>query len=277
MKLLVFLLLLTGSLRAQDQLIFNKRFVECEDRWVAFPPNKDSSYSYGFIYIDAQAGLTLNYEGTFRVSASGLFMPHKVDSANIKYRLQPNNLLVALIPPDKFAELLVDAVPDWLHVYKGDTNSIARLYRWGFLYNGWNECEKALTYLERAQKLDPKFKGLQVELAFSYNCLKQYDQAISILQDALTANPSDAYVNKELIYAEIESGQLEKASASCRQALKNCPDTYHWENCYNLLHAYYVKKDKANFQLWLEETKKWNSKNQEIMSGIEKMESEMYR
>ena len=57
----------------------------------------------------------------------------------MKYRLQPNNNLVALIPESKLKELYVDKVPDWLKNYKHNENSIARLFRWGFLYNGWNE------------------------------------------------------------------------------------------------------------------------------------------
>ena len=55
-------------------------------------------------------------------------------------------------------------------------------------------------------------------------------------KNALLANPTDAYINKELIYAQIKSGQLEKASATCKNALAICQDkTYNAENCYNLL------------------------------------------
>ena len=71
------------------------------------------------------------------------------------------------------------------------------------------------------------------------------------LQNVLETNPTDAYVNKELIYALIKSGQLDKAAESCTKAIKNCTDkTYNVENCYNLLHNYYLRKDKTNFNLW---------------------------
>jgi tetratricopeptide (TPR) repeat protein len=203
---------------------------------------------YGFIYIDAQAGLTLNYEGNFTISDNGIFIPKKIDSTNFKIRLQPNKVRVAFIPENKFEELQVPPIPDWLKYYQTDTNSVQRLYRWGFLYNGWNECTKALTYLERAKKINPEFKGLAVELAFSYNCLEKYDKAILILQNALVSNPADAYINKELIYAELKSGQLDKAAESCKIAIKVCTDkSYNGENCYNLLYSYYLKKDKTNF------------------------------
>ena len=113
-------------------------------------------------------------------------------------------------------------------------------------------------------------------IALSYNCLGQFDSAISVLIDALKLNPTDAYTNKELIYAEIKSGQLAKASASCKNAITVCTDTrYNGENCYNLLNAYFARKDKANFNIWLSETKKWNAKSANLMKNFSAMESEI--
>ncbi len=52
MKYLLIILTLTAAhLKAQTSLTFDKRFVESEDKWVAFQMDKDSSYAYGFIYI----------------------------------------------------------------------------------------------------------------------------------------------------------------------------------------------------------------------------------
>lgn len=263
-------------MQAQTPLTFNKRFVESEDKWVAFDKGKDSFYTYGFIYIDEQAGLTLNYEGSFTISETGQFIPKKLDSTNVKYRLQPNNVLVAFIPESKYSELKITAIPEWLKYYKTDTNSVERLYRWGYLYNGWDQCARALTYLERAQKINPKYKGLEVELAYSYNCLQQYKKAVLILENALAADPSDAYTNKELVFAEIKDGQLDKAAESCKKAIEVCKDqSYNGENCYNLLHGYYMRKDKTNFKLWLDVAKQWTAKNATMTKNIETMEKEV--
>lgn len=274
--LLAILTLFTFNLDAQTLLKFDKRFVECEDQWVAFQKGKDSTHIYGFIYIDAQAGLTLNYGGNFTIAGNGLFIPQKNDSANLKIRLESNNVLVAPIPTNKFDELKIPPVPEWLKFYKTDTASVARLVRWGYLYNGWNECAKALTFLEKAQKLDAGFEGLSVELAFSYNCLGRFDQAMLVLQDAVATNPTDAYINKELIYAQIKSNHLEKALESCKRAIAVCADkAYHGENCYNLLHSFYSQKDWKNFWAWLPETKKWSSSNADITGRIKAMEESL--
>ncbi len=274
--LFILLTLFTSALQGQSILKFDKRFVQSEDKWVAFQKGKDSTYLYGFIYIDAQAGLTFNYEGNFTISESGIFIPKKLDSTNFKVRLQPNQVRVAFIPENKFGELQIPTIPEWLKYYKTDTASVERLYNWGYMYNGWDECAKALTYLEKAQKINPNFKGLSVELAFSYNCLSQFDKAIWVLRNALETNPTDAYINKELIYAQIKSGQLDKASESCKKAIAVCTDkSYNGENCYNLLHNYYEKKDKANFNLWLPETQKWTASNASMTRSIKTMEDEL--
>jgi len=276
--MLIFLTLLVTSLKAQTDLKFDNRFVKCEDRWVAFQMNKDSTYNFGFIYIDSQAGLTLNYEGTFIISESGKFIPKRIDTTSIKIRLKPNNVLVAFIPENRYEELKIQSIPEWLKYYKGDTETVERLYHWGYMYNGWNECAKALTFLEKAQKLNPKFEGLEAELAFTYNCLSQFDKAILVLQNILETKPADAYVNKELIYAQMKSGQMDKAAESCTKAIKICTDkTYNAENCYNLLHNYYLRKDKTNFKLWLKETKKWASGNAEMTKSIKIMEEDLMK
>jgi tetratricopeptide (TPR) repeat protein len=277
MKYLLFLLpFFATNLKGQSTLTFDHRFVESENKWVAIRTDKDTLLNYGFIYIDASAGLTLNYEGSFTITKDGKFVPKKSDKVSMKYRLTPNNVKVAFIPSAKYNELGITEYPDWLKIYSGDTTSVEHLYRWGFLYNGYDECAKALTYLEKAQKINPKYKGLEVELAFSYNCLNQFDKAISVLKNAIETNPADAYFYKELIYAQVKSGQLDKASESCKKAISVCTDkSYNGEMCYNLLHEFYVKKDKKNFNLWVEETKKWNSTKADLISSIKTMEEDL--
>ncbi len=272
----VFLTLISIHLNAQTGLTFNKRFVESEDKWVAFKMDEDSSYVFGFIYIDAEAGLTLQYESKFKIAQNGLFVPKQRDTASVKIRLKANNVRVAFIPESRFSELNIQAIPDWLKFYKTDTASIKRLYKWGYMYNGWGECAKGLTFLEKAKQINAQYKGLQVELAFSYNCLSQYDKAVSALEDVIKTEPTDAYTNKELIYAFVKSGQLDKAAECCKKAIEICKDkTYNGENCYNLLHEFYAKKDKKNFKLWLKETKKWATDKAEIVKSIKAMEEEM--
>lgn len=265
MKHLLLLFFIVTNLNAQSTLDFNKRFVESEDKWVAFQKNEEDSYAYGFIYIDEDAGLTLNYEGTFTITQNGEFIPTKFNNSSMKVRLEPNDVLVAFIPEDKFNNLKIEAVPDWLKYYKENENSIERLYKWGFMYNGWNECAKALTFLEKAEKINPKHPQLAVELSFSYNCLKQYSKAENILEKEIKSNSKDAYVSKEYIYTLTKSNNIDKAIKQYKAATKILEDKqYDAENCYNILQYFYFKKDKENFNIWYKELSKLEINNEMI-------------
>lgn len=254
MKKNIFLfILLSLNLNAQS-LKFDKINTQCEDKWIANQMDKDSTYTFGFIYIDSEAGLTFNYEGSFKIDKKGKFNRIKEQPTSLKQRLNPNRRALAEIPESKYKELNIQRVPDWLKVYKTDENTIERLFKWGFMYNGWEECGKALEYLEKAKKIDPNFKGLKVELAYSYNCLGRYNDAVEVLQEALKIQPNDAYINKELIFSQSKLNQIDVAESSFKKALKLCEDkTYNAENAFQIVQGYFINKDKLNFERFLNE------------------------
>lgn len=259
---------------AQNDLVFNKSFIEAENNWVAFPKNADGDYPYGFIYIDLQAGLTLEFGGKFKIDAAGKLINEK-DSKNssLKIRLQANNVKVAIIPKEKLLALNLDPKPDWLKSYKIDTTSSRNLFRLGYLYNEYGDCAKAGTYLEKVQKIDAKFDGLKPELAFSYNCLKQFDKAIAILKDDIVENPSDDYVHKELSYAYLKNGDVLNAEKTFYKCIQNCSNqNYLGETSYNILSYYYQLKDAANFKIWLSTAKKYSAGNTDLLAAIKSLE-----
>ncbi|OYU80654.1 MAG: hypothetical protein CFE23_07985 [Flavobacterium sp. BFFFF1] len=249
-------LIVAITMSAQEKLKFEKRYVQSEDHWVAFPADSLGNYDFGFIYIDQQAGLTLDYSGHFQIDGNGKYTVTKKElDGSMKVRLEPNENLVAFIPDSKLADLEVPKTPNWLHFYKEGEDSIKALYDKGYLYNGWNECEKALDFLEKAMKINPEYPGLRVEVAFAFNCLEQYQKAIDVLQKALAANPKDAYLNKELIYAQAKNGQLDKAESTCRFVFRKVEDkTYNAENAINILQGYFLNNDVKNFNRWYKET-----------------------
>lgn len=277
MKILFFpLLLLCINLMAQPRFDFNKRFVECEDQWVVFDQGEDSSYVFGFIYIDAQAGLTLNYEGKFRYTTDGKYTVERIDKGNMKYRLQNNNVKIAILPRDLYKELGVTDPPDWLKYYKTDTGSVKRLYRWGFLYNGWDQFEKALTYLERAYVMDPKFKGLEVELAFSYNALGKYEKAMKMLNSALQTSKDDWYLYKELSYTQMKLGLIEEAEASSRTGIPLASDTaMKAEIAYNMAYTFYSMNKKEKYTSWATEARKWITPGDQFDRALSAIEKKM--
>lgn len=277
MKYFLSLLIFTsGIISAQSPFKFDKRFIDAEDKWVVLAPNKDSSYGYGFVYLDVQAGLTLDLEGKFTIDKEGKFIPEKIQNASMKYRIEPTRTLVAFVPENKFNELGISAVPDWLHFYKTDGQSPQRLYRLGFTYNAWNECDKALEYLEKLQKTDPAFKGLAVELSFSYNCLGQFDKAVEVLEKAVKSTPDNCYLYKELTYAYQQKKDLNKAITAAESGMAHCEDkTMKAEIAYNMSYSYYTLKDKTSFSKWAQEARKWLTESDQLYKALKQMEAEL--
>lgn len=278
-----FLLLFTLfsiNLNAQNVLKFDKRNVQCEDKWIAYQIDKDSTYTFGFIYIDSQAGLTLNYEGKFKIDNKGKFYRIESETKNeigfMKVRLQPNKTAIAEIPESKFKELNIEKTPNWLISYKTNENSVGRLYRWGYMYNGWNECEKALTFLEKAEKIDSNFKGLQTELAFSYNALGKFDKAEISLKKAIAHNPNDCYTYKELAYTYTKLINFKKVAETYLEMSKICTEqNFVQETAYNLANEYFKAKDKTNFKKWKIEAEKWSKTENQYTKNLSLMETEL--
>jgi hypothetical protein len=57
-------------------LSYNLHMSDCENRWVAlYHKRDDSNYTYGFVYIDPQAGFTLQIAGSFTIDSEGKYHP----------------------------------------------------------------------------------------------------------------------------------------------------------------------------------------------------------
>lgn len=266
------------SLNAQAQTLlkFDKKNAQCEDQWIAYQKNeKDTSYIFGFIYIDSQAGLTFNYEGSFKIDGNGKFIPSRPLKASLmKVRLEPHKGIIAIIPKEKFAELGIEAVPDWLAPYKQGENTIERLHRWGYLYNAWNMSAKALTYLEKAYRLNPKFAGVEFELGYAYNALDQFGRAAEVLSGAIATSPKECHLYKELSYANIHLKKIDEASKIAYKGIDVCDEKpIKAEIALNIAIDYFNRKDLSNFNVWAKETRKWATKDDQFSKYLDGMES----
>ncbi|MFC4738784.1 tetratricopeptide repeat protein [Flavobacterium ponti] len=276
----IFLLFFALNIFAQSPLKFDKNYIKCVDKWMVFPMNKDSVYTYGFIYIDNAAGLTFNYGGEFKINKNGDFVTieNKLakESTSLKMRLDVSRNIIAEIPEDKFKELNVNKYPDWLEIYKRDDNTDSSLFNRGFIFNAWNECETALIYLEKLEKTNSDYEGLFAEMAFSYNHLEQYDKAEIVLQRAVKKDPKDCYTLKELAYTYKNSEKIDKNIEVYNKMVKVCKQkNFIQETAFNLAHYYFFKKDKNNFYKWKDEAKKWSETKNIYDNYLDQMTTEL--
>lgn len=256
------------------ELKFDTKYFNAVDNWVAFPnKDTDSIYAYGFIYLDNQAGFTLNYEGKIQIADNNLKLIAK-DSSNIigfmKYRLEPNTSLVSVLTENQISALNLPKEPEWLLIYKEGSDQIDYLKQEGYHYNHVGACEQALKPLLKAYGIDPHFDGLEFELAYAYNHLGQFEKAIPILDKAIENNPKNYYFFRELGYSYLGLNQIDKAEKTYRKGIKMSDNDFEKsEMSVNMAQAYFKLKNKKKFDEWAELTKKYSTKDKRYLQYIE--------
>lgn len=273
-------LLITGFAFAQEKnsLVFDKPYSRCENKWVSLPKNKDNNeYSFGFVYIDRQGGFTLNVGGHFIIEANGRYTVTPLDKeTNMIYRLSGDERLLAVIPEEKVKEMKLPLVPDWLHVYTEGENEPAALFRRGFIFNDVGASDLALTPLLTLYKTEPHYKGLEFELAFAYNALAKFTDAVTILNGAISHNPNEYMFYRELGYSYTQLKKTDEAEATYTKGIAMSADkAQQAEMAFNMAGAYYRLKNKAKFNQWKKVYDTYAGTNNFMDTNIQKMDEEL--
>lgn len=279
MKTKTLLLLFISTLGfAQNKLTnlnFDTKYFDAVDKWVAFPKNPtDSTHIYGFIYLDNNAGFTFHYENKFKIENEKLNLITK-DSAstNIKYRLQPNVNLVSILNKEQISALHLPKQPKWLSVYKQKSDDVEYLKNEGYHYNHAGASKLALQPLLKAYKIQPHFKGLEFELSYAYNALKEFKKAIPILERAIENNPKDFYFYRELGFSYVNLSRIESAEKTYLKGIEISDNDFEKsEMAVNMAKAYFKLRDKEKFDEWANLTRKYAKKDSNYLKYIEAFE-----
>lgn len=180
-------------------LKYNKKYYECEDKWVIFKTTKSNEYFYGFVYIDESAGFSMRESAEFRTSYLGSINKciNEDSTIDFTFRLANNDAEFAIMPDDIRERLELPAIPECLNIYKSSKYTLRTLINKGFYYNLAGASKLALPFLEKAYGIDPHVKQLEFELGYAYNSLQQYDKALNILNDAIKYDSNNYYLYKE--------------------------------------------------------------------------------
>jgi tetratricopeptide (TPR) repeat protein len=262
-----------------DKPTFNVNYFDAKDKWVIFPKkDTDSIYPFGFIYLDLQAGFTLNYEGNVVIDKNGKFkFYNKNNDGFTKVRLEPYKTANVFIIPDKIIEgFKLSAKPDWLAIYEPSSpESIQTLKDFGYHYNHVGACEKALTFLEKAYKINPHFDGLEFELAYAYNHLGLYEKAIPILDKAISNNLKNYYFFRELGFAYVKQNKIDLAEKTYSKGIKMSDNDFEKsEMALNMTQGYFKSKNRKKFDEWSKITRKYAEPNSQYAQYIDMFEKE---
>jgi hypothetical protein len=263
------------KLFGEGPLQFNKRFMDCENQWVAVQPDSTGLYRAVFVYVDESAGPTVQLGASFRISDAGAYTDVSRDTISIKIRLEePSTHKVALLPESALKALGLPAMPDWLPVYLEDTGTVKSLVKRGYLYNAWDRPDLALIRLKRAQSKDPHAPGMAMELAYAYNALGQYAAALTTLKESPEAKSDACYYYKEYTYAQLKLGNTDAAAELYNgEAAKACNDkVMKAEMAYNIAAEYFLKKNREAFRKWAVETRRWAEPGDRFNQALERLE-----
>ncbi|MEO6149378.1 MAG: tetratricopeptide repeat protein [Mucilaginibacter sp.] len=246
-----------------DTLKFNQRYTQCEKKWVVLSKaDTANDYSYGYIYIDSQAGFTYQLAGKLKIDAGGKYVGDTsiFTGTSVKYRIAPTWKNVALLPAAHFKELNIKGEPHWVKNYYTYTDTVLHNYRWGWIYNDLHQCDIALIYLLDAYKRNPEFNGLEFEIVFAYNELRRHDDAISFLEASLKRHPDNVLSYRELGYAYLNKGEYDKAIYHYKQGIEKCSKEQadvKSEMAFNMADAYKKAGNEQENRNWLVKAKEW--------------------
>jgi len=265
--------LVTESRPQSAALSYNLHMSDCENRWVAlYHKPDDSSYSYGFVYIDPQSGFTLHIVGSFTIDSEGKYHPAPnplvSDQYAVKIRLDGNGI-AAVLPPEALAQLGLPEKPAWLRFYDDKADPVSHKVNWGSFYNGIGDSRRALDYLESAYKERPDAPKLVFELAYAYNALGRPDDAIRVSRAEFVKNPKDELLCREIAFAYVDLKSYNEGAAQYQICIALCGDSESEmaeksELAVNLSAAYAALGDTANRDAWLERAKGWAPKGSAI-------------
>jgi tetratricopeptide (TPR) repeat protein len=281
--LFISLLLLSLAARAFSQessridtpLNFNRRYTQCELKWVLLPkPDKTQRYIYGMVYIDERAGFTLFVQGNLWIDKNGRYIADTtfLHHNPMRMRLSRNTANMALLPSARFAELNINPKPDWLNDYYTYTDTVAHNFRRGFIFNDRGQSDSAMVYLNKVYEVQPHYKGLIFELIFAHNALGDYNGAIKIIQLALQTDQLNDLYYRELGYAYSKINNYEKAIMAYLAGINLCTTESQMnekaEMAINLAGVYKSYGNDDQYRLWGAKAKTWAKPGTDVYNFI---------
>lgn len=264
MRLILILILLIPSFGFSQSdttdLKFDTKYYDAVDKWIAFPKKEaDTTYTFGFIYIDEQAGFTFDYTSHFEKTENGLKKLPRQFEAGLKSRLSRNTIDVAILSNEQIKQLELPKEPEWLAIYKEGSEKPEYLKNIGFHYNASGASNLALEPLLKAYGMEPHLKGLEFELAYAYNATGKFNKAIPVLEKAIENDPQIFWFYRELGFSYKNLGQIEKAEKIYRKGLELTKDkSQKAEIAVNMAQSYAQLKDEKRFKEWAKLTKKYS-------------------
>lgn len=232
--------------------VFDTKFYDARDQWVLFDKNEgESTYTLGLIYIDPQGGYTFRYEAAIEMNDGQLVQLPRLDSSEIKMRLDRKTEDVSLVSPTQIEAFGLEREPDWLQAFRNNQEFISHRVGVGSAMNGAGASHLALPILLNAYHEDPHYPGLQYEIGYAYNATGSFYKAVMILNQAIESEPQNFWYYRELGFALKHLNNLSEAEKAYKKGIELTSDGFQRaEMAINMAQSYFHLKDRAKFDEW---------------------------
>ena len=276
-SLLLLFIIQSSACAAKDDLVFDKRYFECENQWIVLPKQEsEQEYMVCYLYLDRSAGFTLKLQGDLTISPEGKYIFEANDeSKNMIFRIPQDYVLVAILPEARRTEMNIPAQPDWVKIYREGEDDTDQLIRRGWHFNHVGASGLALSPLLKAYKRDAHAEGLEFELAYAYNAEGKFDKAIEVLNKALKKDPKNYMFFRELGYAYLHIEKVTDAEKTYKKGISLSDNRVEQsEMAFNMAGHYFKTKNKKKFDEWAAEFHKYADKDMVYYEYLEKMQEQ---
>lgn len=220
---------------------FDQRASDCEGRWFA-AQTQGGKINLGFMYIDPQAGFTIEHYGTLDRSGTQLVAVKSElqGKARLIHRVE-SNFPASCLPAETVASLGLPAEPETMQFYRDERPPGEHHASWAYHYNHIGASDVALTHVAKARAAGYTSPALTFEHAFALNATGQFDQVIALLMPVVKARDALPDTVAELAYAYLMQGEYEKAIGHYQRALDGPgvkSSQRRWEFAQNIAGAY---------------------------------------
>jgi hypothetical protein len=227
------LLLCALGTKAHNGLTFDKRFLDCENKWIAI--SSDSGSTYDYVYLDNSAGLTFKLKGSFTIE-NNVYLPEQI--TEVKSRIEPTEINVSIIPAKRFTELKVEESINELK-YVGKNNKRDRYLKLAETYKKWKMDKLAEKYEALASGTYTYFSFDGKDFITETTVTPQKTRKIK----AFNGNYTDSY--KQEIFWLARDNKMRAAELTYIDAIRTCDDeTAKADMAYNIAYQYYRLKEK---------------------------------
>lgn len=269
---------ISNSLFSQtiSDLKFDTNVPDAENSYVVIP-NKElaKNYAVGFIYFDQNAGYTFRSLGNLNDENGKL---HYKENENSKVSFTNTRIGNLEFKTAKLSENLLKiynlpSTPEWLKIYASSESDNLKILNRASFMNGANNPKLALPKLLKLYNENFKPEKLFFELIFSYNALRDFNNAEKYSIEALKTDKADDLIKKEYVYALVNQNKIDEADLYLTKNIFSFKtDNNKFEAIINIIasSAHNNKLEVAN--KWLEKLKS-DPKSAKFQKNISQLEN----